>query len=541
MTETVMGLDRTHPRMLSAEALLEGIEAGKIVLPDFQRDFDWLESDVRSLLSTVLSGWPAGSLLFMTGDNLYFRVRGLEGGPQPSPTPQFVVLDGQQRLTALYHAFRDTGPTRFAIDWERVGEGRVDDLDDAILSFDPDVWAAEYGTAQSQLDSHLVPLSALHTASDFFSWRDTTIATLGSEQRSELSRTLAELYRRVFANAQTYEFPAIVVTSRINPGAIARIFERLNRSGQTLNAFDLMVAISYEPAWNLRDHWEEARRSSALIDRYLKDDGLPVLQVIALRTSRDIREQAVLALDGSVVRQEWASAVAGMERALEFVAEHGVMDQGWMPYRVVPVVLGALAADAAFDLGEPRLDSWFWSTGFGQAYDVASNTRAVSDFVSLLRGESASHPVLLESLISATRRRNAPIWRSFLSALVANGAEDLVSGIRLSVDGSMSDTVIQPTLPRLDVEGDVSPHLKVMNLLLASRGTAQRIRRDGVVAVLGGEEVVDESRLVSQFMPPTIELERLLYAWPELLEQRGQRLSAFLVEQGVEVLTQASG
>src|SRR5438093_13648282 len=102
---------QSQSRMVDLPEILEEIDTGLVGLPDFQRDFDWTKNDVVSLLVTVLKGWPAGSLLLMHGRAKFFEVRGLEGGPEPKRTKlRYTVLDGQQRLTALYQAVYDEGP-----------------------------------------------------------------------------------------------------------------------------------------------------------------------------------------------------------------------------------------------------------------------------------------------------------------------------------------------------------------------------------------------------------------------------------------------
>ena len=39
----------------------EAVDEGRLVLPEFQRDFDWTDERVRALLATVIRRWPAGS------------------------------------------------------------------------------------------------------------------------------------------------------------------------------------------------------------------------------------------------------------------------------------------------------------------------------------------------------------------------------------------------------------------------------------------------------------------------------------------------
>src|SRR3954453_12343303 len=97
--------------------VLEWINEGRMVLPEFQRDFDWTDEKVVALLATVVRRWPAGSLLLMEVDGpTFFELRAFQGGPQEDDeSAEMVVLDGQQRLTALYHAVYDTGLSVYAI------------------------------------------------------------------------------------------------------------------------------------------------------------------------------------------------------------------------------------------------------------------------------------------------------------------------------------------------------------------------------------------------------------------------------------------
>src|SRR5260370_20839194 len=274
-----MAVESTNTQMMGLEDLAAGINEGSVVLPDFQRDFDWSEKDVREVLVTVLNGWPAGSLLIMRGVPR-FRIRAFESAPTGAAPPKFVVLDGQQRLTALYQALYGLGKHLYAVDYSALLEGRELDLDIAVVSIERRAWDAQPRTVAQR---HLVPLSSLRSPSEFFSWRDTVIQSIAETERPPIRDVLTRWYRDTLTEIHRYRFPVVVLERAFEPAAIAQIFDRVNRMGiQRLGAFDLMVAQLYEPEWNLRDKWEQARSGSALIDRFLADDGLPVLLTLAL-------------------------------------------------------------------------------------------------------------------------------------------------------------------------------------------------------------------------------------------------------------------
>src|SRR5882757_4617441 len=127
-------------RPLNLADLLDGIEDGSVVLPDFQRDFEWSEAEVVSLMATVMAGWPAGSLLLMRGAPTFFSTRPFKGAPRRDVEPTYVVLDGQQRLTALSNALRGTGDLVYAVDLDVVGDdpGATEQLEEALRVFTHD-------------------------------------------------------------------------------------------------------------------------------------------------------------------------------------------------------------------------------------------------------------------------------------------------------------------------------------------------------------------------------------------------------------------
>lgn len=80
--------------------LVEDIRVGRIGLPDIQRPFVWSATKARDLFDSLYRGYPIGTLMFWeTGAEVGTRRIGVDGGDR---SPQLLVVDGQQRLTALY-------------------------------------------------------------------------------------------------------------------------------------------------------------------------------------------------------------------------------------------------------------------------------------------------------------------------------------------------------------------------------------------------------------------------------------------------------
>ena len=88
---------------LPLKDLLKEIIEGKIQLPDFQRGWVWDDEHVRSLLVSLGRSFPVGAVMLLeTGGEVRFQVRPVENVPSSDlPSPEKLILDGQQRLTTL--------------------------------------------------------------------------------------------------------------------------------------------------------------------------------------------------------------------------------------------------------------------------------------------------------------------------------------------------------------------------------------------------------------------------------------------------------
>jgi uncharacterized protein with ParB-like and HNH nuclease domain len=101
--------DAQKPDHLSLNTLIGRLREGRYVIPDFQREFEWEHWDISALIRSIFEDYYIGSLLFWKGKKENFEalacepVYGYAGG---TANREHIVLDGQQRLTAMYYAFQ---------------------------------------------------------------------------------------------------------------------------------------------------------------------------------------------------------------------------------------------------------------------------------------------------------------------------------------------------------------------------------------------------------------------------------------------------
>lgn len=106
--------------------LLINVENGRIGLPDLQRPFEWNDSQVRNLLDSMMRGYPIGFIMLWSSPDKYENVGYIGENDKTYDTPENLVIDGQQRLTALLAAMhgvivRDKNVDRYR---KRLGEER---------------------------------------------------------------------------------------------------------------------------------------------------------------------------------------------------------------------------------------------------------------------------------------------------------------------------------------------------------------------------------------------------------------------------------
>ncbi|MGE3659746.1 MAG: DUF262 domain-containing protein [Pseudonocardia sp.] len=95
--------------MAKLSTILDQIDAGSMLLPEFQRAYVWNRDQVRGLMRSLYHGYPVGALLVWETDGQGQAVR---GGMTPVG-PKQMLLDGQQRVTTLYGIVRGRPPAFF--------------------------------------------------------------------------------------------------------------------------------------------------------------------------------------------------------------------------------------------------------------------------------------------------------------------------------------------------------------------------------------------------------------------------------------------
>jgi hypothetical protein len=253
--------------------LLRDVRAGIIQLPEFQRDWVWDDNRVQSLLASVSLSYPIGAVMLLeTGnEDVRFKPRLVEGVIlENPPSPKYFILDGQQRLTALFQSLLSDHPVatkdtlnRRIFRWYYI---RIDkalnsngDRDEAIIALPPDRLVrnfrgeviGDYSTIELECKAQLMPLSLVFNTTNQNKWMMRYLQMEPNHTSERLDRW-GKVLDLVIQPFQHYQVPIIALHKETRKGAVCQVFEKVNTGGVTLNVFELLTATFAADNFNLR-------------------------------------------------------------------------------------------------------------------------------------------------------------------------------------------------------------------------------------------------------------------------------------------------
>jgi hypothetical protein len=132
-------------------AILDQIDSGSVLLPEFQRGYVWNRDQVRGLMCSLYRGYPVGGLLTWETHADGSLVR---GEATVVPALRVLILDGQQRITSLYGITRGRPPAFFQGD-EKAFSGLCFNVEDGAFEF--------YAPAKMRDDPRWIDVTSLFT------------------------------------------------------------------------------------------------------------------------------------------------------------------------------------------------------------------------------------------------------------------------------------------------------------------------------------------------------------------------------------------
>lgn len=470
----------------SLSGILKEIDNGKIQLPEFQRDWIWDDAHVSSLLASVTLSYPIGAVMLLQAGNeeIIFKTRLIQGVDQSkNRQPELLILDGQQRLTALFQALFSPYPVETkdirGKDIKRHYHVVIDevisdteDREEVIISLPEDrkrrnfrgEIIEDYSTLDLQCQAGILPLDIVFNQVKLTGWMIRYLQIIPEEMQSRLNKwnILAE---RILNPINQYQVPIIQLKKGIPREAICQIFEKVNTGGVPLTVFELLTATFAAEGYNLRKDWTMRKKELAkypLFRSLQSDDFLQVISLLSTRVKKiealnsGVRSDQVPGI--SCKRREilrmrlqdyktWAdiSQKAFLESA-KFLHHQNFFSSRDLPYRtqVIPLaaIIAVLGKDAELDGVKKRLSRWFWCGVFGELYGSAIEGRFAKDLPEVIdwaRGGNNEPSTITDANFAASRlyslrTRNSAAYKGIYAQLMRTGCMDFRSGDSISIN-----------------------------------------------------------------------------------------------------------
>lgn len=506
--------DAQKPDHMSLNTLIGRLKEGRFVIPDFQREFEWRPWDINSLIRSIFLDYYIGSLLLWRGKKENFEALSCEimygfddkaGQHQwnyGKGDPEHIVLDGQQRLTALYYAF--VGPkvplpnrANRAIYFVHVDKF-MDEQYDIAFEYD---WLSSrinklLSSPEVQYYEHIFPLSVIGAGGwELYSWVQgyesywKTRAAKANEDTStaEAAMRYAE-NAKVFGDhlkgiTEQYQIAYIELDRELAVDKVCDIFTQINSRGIRLDVFDLINALLKPKGLQLKHMWRKAAPRLEFVDT--EKMNVYVLQVMSiLRQSycspkylyyllpgqkKQIRnkdgelEKEILIPDIDDFEQRWNNAVDVIENGINLLKhpqEFGAIMPQYLPYVSIIPIFSALQAASRELLPSKRLAAqrkirhWYWAAVFTNRYSGSVESMSARDFIDVkdwMSNDDASPSMLQEfhkqfrSLdLRKETKKGSSVYNGVFNLLILQGARDWMTNT-VPQYGDLDDHHIVPS------------------------------------------------------------------------------------------------
>lgn len=492
--------DAQKPDHVSLNTLITHLKEGRFVIPDFQREFEWQPWDIRDLMRSIFLDYYIGSLLLWKGKKENFDslsceiIYGFDNKTGQLPwtyekgDPEHIVLDGQQRLTALYYAFvaPDVAlPNRksravYFVHVDKFMEERYDEAfqyDWLSLRFnrildDPNVQYAE----------HIFPLSVIGAGGwDLSDWAKgyerywIEKASIAKEEDNYTAADEAELHAsnaREFGLhlkgiTEEYQIAYIELDKDLEVDKVCDIFTQINSRGVRLDVFDLINALLKPKDVQLKHMWREASKRLDFVETSRMN--VYILQVMSIlcqaycspkylyyllpgqekqvRTDKGELRKEILIPDAETFTSRWNKAVDDLAYAIDILRhphEFGAISSQYFPYVSILPAFAALQS-ACKSLppnlkleAQRKIKHWYWASVFTNRYSGAVESTSARDYldvVAWMKGDDAPPSLIGEfkdrfrSLdLRRETKRGTSVYNGIFNLLVLQGARDLVTG-----------------------------------------------------------------------------------------------------------------
>ena len=384
------------------------IKRGEIKLPRFQRFEAWDRLRISSLLEAVINDLPLGiTLVLEIGEEEKFVSRFLETSPQIGTRTYEHLLDGQQRLTALWRMFHNNyeRETYFVYLEEFDNYPYDEEREDMViycrgryLKSNGDRYPLWCDDPAKCLQRGFIPTDLLKPEDiqpEIDSWLQKATANMEPDEGKDELKAFYDYQKRVSdrikdlrATVANYNLPYLSLPAHTDKSVALKVFINMNTNSKPLSMYDIIVAeVESVMEQSLHDLLEQINQEDENISRYEELSNM-VLTTSALLQNHLPNQRGAWDMDKRQLVHNWDGMKRGLSRMAEFLKNEGIYDYKRLPTNAVLGVIAALYRDIA-ESGDKRghdellLKRYLWYSFFTDRYENSAATRAFADFIAL--------------------------------------------------------------------------------------------------------------------------------------------------------------
>lgn len=459
--------------------LLIDIKKGKIQLPDFQRGWVWDDNRIKGLIASVIKSFPISVVtLLETGDNVAFRTKPVEGATAPEGIkPEYLILDGQQRLTSLYQAIvtnkvvktRNTKGYEiqrwYYIDMKKAMDPDLD-LEESVFSINEEkVIRGNLGrdvlldlsTPDLEYKNLMYPVCMIDESRE---WRRNFLSYWNHDPEKSLFWDKFE--ESVVDNYSHYYVPVIEMKKENSKEAVCQVFEKVNTGGVSLTVFELLTATYAASGFDLKNDWEDIRKCFNSVKVLRFTSNTDIIQAITLLSTYKRRVKALvcgndedkipavsakrksmLELKVEDYKASRDEIVNGFITAARLLTDNHIYAARDLPYTTQLIPMSAIIAVLGDTVNNyscrKKLMRWFWCGVFGELYGSANETRYALDIqqvVDWVNNEESEPQTVYDanfspSRLNTLRTRNSAAYKGIYALLMDENTKDWLSGSKI--------------------------------------------------------------------------------------------------------------
>lgn len=403
------------------------IENGEIKLPRFQRPQAWDRTRISSLLNTVTRNLPLGVTLLLNVDVEQFVSRYLVTAPKTNGRVTEHLLDGQQRLTALWRAlhnnYHDVKYFLYLSKYDLYNDKTKNDTESHVWYTAR--WENKNGNlmplyADSPKESFyrgLIPMELFRPgdiSKEYEKWvSDAIINRKPSSNEEGYESKLEEWmnfktevlniirdYRETIAH---FNLPYLALPSQTDKDTALQVFINMNTNSKPLSQYDIIRAeIEGVKGISLDDYQNDLDKRYPKVHYYFELPFL-ILATSALMQDKLPNNRGMWDMKKDTMVENWDKMAEGLSLMANFLESQGVYDKNRLPTNAVLAVIAALYTYIpehldAHGKAEILLKKYLWTSFFTDRYENSAATHAYNDFIAL------------KNIIQENKKENGNTW-----------------------------------------------------------------------------------------------------------------------------------